>query len=65
VSVTGTVKNGRIKAVAIRHGNDDSPRKLTGMLTRNKWDRSVRTSILLHEDDAGGFVIGLTIDTDR
>jgi hypothetical protein len=65
VSITGTIKKDKINAIAIRHGTDDSLRKLTGVMTANKVDRSVRTGILLDENNACGFVIGLTLQTDR
>jgi hypothetical protein len=59
MTITGSIKKGRIEATAIRHGTDDEPRKLTGMMTRHEWGRS---SILLLENYAGGLVIGITID---
>jgi hypothetical protein len=64
MSITGTIEKGRIKAVVIRHGTDDQPRKLTGMMTISEWNRSVRSSILLLEKNAGGLVIGMTVQTD-
>ncbi len=65
MSVTGTIEKDKVKAVAMRRGTDDEPRKLTGMMTRSEWNRSVRSSILLFENRAGGLVIGMTIQTDR
>jgi hypothetical protein len=65
MSITGTIEKDQVKAVAMRHGTDDEPRKLTGMMTRSEWNRSVRSSILLFENRAGGLVIGMTIQTDR
>jgi hypothetical protein len=57
MSITGEIKNNKIKAVAIRHGTDDEPRRLSGMMSRTNWGRS---SILLFEKYAGGLVIGIT-----
>jgi hypothetical protein len=65
MSITGTIEKDKIKAVVMRHGTDDEPRQLNGMMTRSDWNRSVRSSILLFENHAGGLVIGMTIETDN
>jgi hypothetical protein len=57
ITIKGSIENDEIKAVAIRHGTDDEPRRLSGMMSRTNWGRS---SILLFEKYAGGLVIGIT-----
>jgi hypothetical protein len=59
MSVAGILKDNHIKATVIREGTDDMPRKLTGTINRFKGGRS---SILLSEKNAGGLVVGLTVD---
>jgi len=66
ISLSGTIEQGAVHAVAIRHETGDNPRKLAGTRKVVKLSniRSTRDTVLLFEPgQPGGLTIGITRDT--
>jgi hypothetical protein len=63
IRITGTIKDGRVDAVAVRLATQDKPRKVTGFYRRTRWKESPggRDSMLLSEPgEPAGLTVGLT-----